>query len=938
MPPKHKFGKKHRKTQSRPRTQSIQSSASDKHIVHSTNQNSLETNNESSLDSHSITSTDDVLTVTSYDRRYCQISKQTLQYEMKRKRLTVPTIPEQDRLENDETSLPASIMSDCRLILQDSITIEDLREGCISLFDQVNSKMNLSQNEMNHAVRFLEYACIHIKYRKRPSSQLIETIFPKEKDRQTSLVSSLINLLSLPSDTLRTVILSFFDAGLSKTTRNFSVAVAVTGLFPQLFSMLKPHEIPLSDATMEFHHHVTSILDDFFTFSTPSEIRRHLKIGTDPSRVTNVESEIITPFFKIFCSYLRYIIATPFFGEIGQEFVEELVSMMDLPLSSEAEHFLHSDQTDSTKPDETRLFYELRKNMTIQLATSLTHATPEALNSCLIDEKGYMTGLLWIVLFERLLVRMSEGQRFSDLGIHAFRWFMSRVPCGVYLVFSPDGTFSLNTKETIVSTSKLESKTLWALFTPTQLHHADTILTAFLRFMNYTNTMAFVRHIWTEWFPLFMNAVGLSTLPFTFDFITLHANVVALLKDHLTLMHEYDDMNQKNPKNELRNELDDLYRSFYNQTKEYVIHLSLHPFALDDAEHETILDFLSKSYLFPFKSNLNKPYLEEVRREMDEFAVSSSAPPFILTSELVCPLPDADIVNVVDRIVALIGNDSCLDDDTILRICAFHKRQLKSVFLPELFRKAGRTTEQYYHTINSILSLHIECLDQAPISSLLSTQPFKIHSNFDEWDDVHLETVGIVKRTLNQNQLSDKFESKAFDSLIIDFVIQSLPRAIYSVYRLCQPRLERLIAPSVDFLGPFFIRPREFDKHEGERRAGVFLNICELCSRRKVALCLSRTGFFARFVAGLFNDNFDASVFFFSLIVDRDLYYHIASKDKKKLRGTVPNFLEEGWQDVLEYIFVKKDLDSHETKYGTLPMMRYLGANFDGKKCWYVTD
>ncbi|KAK2949228.1 hypothetical protein BLNAU_15831 [Blattamonas nauphoetae] len=218
-----------------------------------------------------------LLAINADDRQYIQISKQILQYEMKRKRITVSTISGHTHLEDVETSLPTSITSDWRLILQDSIMIDDIRRGWISLFDQVNSHPHLTPIEINHAVRFLEYTCIHIKHRNKYLNQLLETIYPEEKYRQSKLISSLINLLSLPSDTLRTAVISLLDASLWKATNNLSVTMAVTELIPQLFKILKPHEIPLNSTTMEFHRHLTSIVDYFFKFSSPESIRKHLK-------------------------------------------------------------------------------------------------------------------------------------------------------------------------------------------------------------------------------------------------------------------------------------------------------------------------------------------------------------------------------------------------------------------------------------------------------------------------------------------------------------------------------------------------------------------------------------------------------------------------------------------------------------------------------------
>ncbi|KAK2954814.1 hypothetical protein BLNAU_10299 [Blattamonas nauphoetae] len=96
---------------------------------------------------------------------------------------------------------------------------------------------------------------------------------------------------------------------------------------------------------------------------------------------------------------------------------------------------------------------------------------------------------------------------------------------------------------------------------------------------------------------------------------------------------------------------------------------------------------------------------------------------------------------IVDRIVALMESDSPIDDDTILRILAFHKHQLGSIYLPEIFRQAGRTTEQYFHAVECLLSLRVDYLHQVPLNYLISTRRNALQPTFDEWDEVDLETI-----------------------------------------------------------------------------------------------------------------------------------------------------------------------------------------------------
>ncbi|KAK2956785.1 hypothetical protein BLNAU_8238 [Blattamonas nauphoetae] len=263
------------------------------------------------------------------------------------------------------------------------------------------------------------------------------------------------------------------------------------------------------------------------------------------------------------------------------------------------------------------------------------------------------------------------------------------------------------------------------------------------------------------------------------------------------------------------------------------------------------------------------------------------------------------MLNIVDRIVGLLDSDSCLDDDTILRICAFHKHQLSRIYLPDLFRQAGRSTEQFLHAFECLLSLPIDCFDQAPINHLLPPRPLFTQPTFDEWDDIDFETVGIVKRLINQNHFPVIIDPNNLDTLVHDFVIGIMPHAPHCAARLGHTQFERLLAPSVD---------------------------------RVIAQCLSRTGFFSRFVTAMFDHNFKASEFFFQLIIrcedvpENDVD-DVEIEDLITVQRRVPNFLEEGWQDAMEFLFVKgKDVVSDDTHYRTRQMMLSFGANVNSRR------
>ncbi|KAK2950372.1 hypothetical protein BLNAU_14707 [Blattamonas nauphoetae] len=347
-----------------------------------------------------------------------------------------------------------------------------------------------------------------------------------------------------------------------------------------------------------------------------------------------------------------------------------------------------------------------------------------------------------------------------------------------------------------------------------------------------------------------------------------------------------------------------------------------------ESEHNIILDFLGRSYLHDHENNLTKQYREEVRQEMDASAHSSSSPPFILTSELVCGLSNEEIVNIVDRIVALLDSKSKLDDDTIIRISTFCRLQLDSVYLPELFRNVGRTICQYCHAFESLLSLPIGLFREAPMNFLLTTRPYSLQPTSDEWDDVDLEAVGLVKKIIDQNQPSMIYDSKSFDDLIVVFGIQSLLQASHSTTRLCQSQLERLIAPSIHFLGHFILHPRAFESSREKRHEDIFVTVCKLCDQRVLAQCVSRTGFFSHFVAALFNHSFNASVSLLQMIVDRGKRRHLGIEDQNTIRRTIPYYLEEGWQDALEFIFVQgKNDNSPDAQQKVRWMMLFFGAN-----------
>ncbi|KAK2946145.1 hypothetical protein BLNAU_18937 [Blattamonas nauphoetae] len=918
MPPKHTVKRKRTESRSNPLIQSDATGTMDPNIVDSTNETMDSTGRNTSINSSLVVSTTDLLTITANDRQYIRISKQIMEYEMKRKRMKIDSISDQALQEDDEISLPTSISSDWRLVLQNSVTMEDLHKGCISLFDDVDSEIGLSPTELSHAVRFLEYAILHVKYHKSPHNQLLEAIFSKAERPRPKLTSALLKLVCHPFDPLRTVALSFLDVNFSKSARKLHIAMAVIELLPQLFKTLRPREIPLNGTTVDFHRHLTSILDN--VFSLPSA-----KVETIPSPTRELA---LHPSLR----YLRSLITTPVCPTDPRSGFMLLFDMTTF------DSIINQNRSYPFYPNIGRFFEQIRREMLEELASVLGLASAREarhfLQSILKDPNTTFT---WTQRFEYLLSQVSEGRQFFDLGMLAVVTFLDRRPKNLELFFCSDDTFGLKVNDKIISSTEKDSKLLWTLFTPTQPHNATTVLTAFRRFMDHRDSVAFMKHIWNGWFPNFVKIVEPSKLPFTSEFITLHIELIYIMYDHLDKIEQCQFSKGRVMTNQRRTELDEAYHAFFEQTKDYVVHLSLHPFALDDDKHDTILHFLSQCYLHDFDNCKNKTYREEVRQEMDAFALSVSPPPFILTSELVCPLSDDEIISIVDRIVALLESDSCLDDDTILRICAFHKMKLRHIYLPKLFRKAGRTTEQYFRAFESLLSLPIDCSDRAPINYLLSPRPDTLQPTLDEWDDVDLETISFLIQPFNRNTLSLASVSFDLNELILNLAVRSLPRVRHCAARLPQPQLERLLAPSVDILGTFLIQPRTFVNRENLRRSEIFFDVSKLRDQRAIVQCLSRTGFFSRIVTGLFDEKFNKSSVYFDLVIGRSRFYSrtqaevqksIQPDEQKALRRLVPHFLEEGWQDALEFIFVrKKDIDFFNTQDKTEDVIAFFGTN-----------
>ncbi|KAK2954556.1 hypothetical protein BLNAU_10407 [Blattamonas nauphoetae] len=698
-----------------------------------------------------------------------------------------------------------------------------------------SSKATLTQIEVNHAVRFLEYAIIHIKHYNHPYIKLTETIFPQEANCQTKVTSALINLICHPTNKLHTVAFSFFDAFTRHSSDKCTIAVTVT----------------------------EDIIDPY-------------GIGPSSSRALAVTPEITNPIIQQFCPYLRYLLATSVSSTDYPSGLSILRNMIYF-----GNHLIHT--TPSSSPAIKQFIDDLKKTMTEELASSLNLTTTiEVISRLLFDELDGMDEHRWAETFERILVRLSEGRPLSDVGLEAIRW---------------DGWFC--------SSKTLPLKALFSIFVPTQTHHTTALLAAFRRFTIRLDKGVLVERVWKGWFSAFFDAVNPSTLPFTNEFESLHTQLVEVLNDRLVNIwacaHDCHSCCS-------RKKMNKIHRSFYEQTSEYIVHLSLHPFALATQYSDSIiLDFLIRLFQNDDDDPVAKSLLDELRQQMDEAARSSSSPPFILTSELVCRLTDEEILNVVDRIVGLLESDSSFDDDTILRICTFLKKKFESVYLPELFRKAGRTIAQYFHAFESLLSLHVDSFNLHPINSLLCPKPIDLQPTFDEWDDVDFATVGVVVRAVRENILSFKRHSSQFTLRLLDYVEPALHQVHLSATRLRQSQLEQLITPSIDILNTSFFE--HIITHFGGRknRDEVFIDVCRLCDQHAIARCLSSVGFFSRIVGGVLDYCFfNQQKYGLNVFIDQASDFGNERAERTKLRRAIPLILEEGWQDAVEFVFIKK--------------------------------
>ncbi|KAK2956973.1 hypothetical protein BLNAU_8048 [Blattamonas nauphoetae] len=791
-----------------------------------------------------------------------------MQYELRRRRLHLE--PNSDRLHlvGGEIHLQHSITSDWRVVSQDSINDDDLRKGCVSLFEQIDSGLELSSSEVNYAIRFLEYTTMSFQDGRRSSFDFFNATHVGCRPPEV-ISSSLLKIISYPSETLRAATLAFFSTLFSGWSSRLTLDVAHTDFFPNLISFLKPHEIPFGDATMDFHRHVTNILINFIDkllFFSPQELI----------------SESIPTILQAFCPYLRHLVAHPAFfpwkhlwmtfDSILQQFEEIINDMVYFSSHPELVHFVD----------------EMKNTLSEELASLIGLADQQGTAKCL--------------LFGRL------DSVSTSVWVKGFEWYPR-------LRFADDGTYTIRENDELVSSSKLDVRSLMALLTPTQPQHATLILTATHVVSKWINTFDRIKHFWNGWLSHFLKAVDPSHLPFTPQYHSLHALLVEVMRNIIYSFEKCEPDSEFSQPTITQSELEKYCLTFLTLSKEYLVHLSHNAYALHPQSQPTIYDLPSEVMRFDLKTPTTEAFRRELKEEMISSALASSSPPFILTAELVCALSDCETMDVVDRIVGLLDRDCSLDDSTILRMCVFiDGHNTRSLQLA--FRNTGRTKEEYLHAFESFLSLHIESFKHAPIRSLLSSRRDNHEPTLEEWDEADLETVPIVVRMRKQNKLSIDTDSENFDALFVNFVLGSLQQARRCATRLTRTQLERLIAPSIDCLNESYQLHRLSFSIYHDKWTKVFRGIFSVCDQPVVAHAFNKTGFFCRVVNNItLCVELPWSIGPLSKMMDDMKRKRFDSETGRMLiRGGLSTIGGEGLEDAIEFVQFMKTIESSDKK------------------------
>ncbi|KAK2953846.1 hypothetical protein BLNAU_11249 [Blattamonas nauphoetae] len=364
--------------------------------------------------------------------------------------------------------------------------------------------------------------------------------------------------------------------------------------------------------------------------------------------------------------------------------------------------------------------------------------------------------------------------------------------------------------------------------------------------------------------------------------------------------------------------------SFLDLTMNYSVHLSLHPFALDQHNQDITLDFLYRLFKFCSGKAVPRRTFLKLKQKMNEAALSSSSPPFILTTELVCPLSNEETIAILDRIVGLINSNTPLTDDTILRICAFFRQSKKTNFI-KIHRNMGRTKQQYLQTLESLLSLPIDILKQSPVEYLLHRVQ-DVYRGFDEnWDDLCFDTVPLFLDALKLDQPRSNKHTKELHGKFLDFLLDSLEHACSRADRLHPAHFEQFINLSEEFIFTHYSRQLHSTTEDNETWTNDLVRVLRACHHSVFIEGLGKLGFFAR-VVNEFIDSCDASssTKMLSCGVDRPQIWRSRARE---------SFDEEGWEDAMELNLIKNETDANDNETRKTRNKRWMmclyGANLN---------
>ncbi|KAK2944110.1 hypothetical protein BLNAU_20942 [Blattamonas nauphoetae] len=711
------------------------------------------------------------------------------------------------------------------------------------------------------------------------------SMFPDEDAHFSTFTSALLKLLTTPNDALQTALVAFFDTVHYSSSAAFTFSVAETKFLDQLFRILQPHKIPFSQQTIELHSHITSIMFDILHFFTPDYQIPNGNIEYCLIDEYKEMSKMLTSLLPIFRPYLRHLFDhsmcfTGHYGDISfQSFMEVFNGFLGLEFSQ------------SLVPAIRKMYNKIQKDMSDEFFSSLRLVPSDVDPKCQRFDLNMLSDCDWVEVFDRQLVRVGEERPFSALELQSLHSFLSQQPYYIELEVEADGTIRLPKHGEFHPSSTHHAKTLCSLFTPTQPYHAAPLLNSFNVFIAKNNSTSLVTSIWDEWFSNLIAAVDPSTLPFTPDFLPLHAVLVDLMEDRLKRSGICRHSTSQVPSARPRRKLDKFDLSFLELSTDYFIHLSLHPFALEADGFDTIVCFLSSVLSSHLDRNPFIHFRETLIEEMDSSALCSSSPPLILTSELARSLSDKEAIAIVDRIVAHIDSSTFLDDDTLLRIFVFIKHQLRSTRLPELFRKTGRTKDQYFKALESCLSLGLDSL-LSHKGQNISTPVFKLFLSWHdydsprqgEWKGIYFETIPILMRILGLDQHPCSRNSKGHNySLNTDQVSRT--------------EHEQSIDHSEKYVMSYF-----YGQHSETIKDFVLW-------KDTIARVFCKLGFFIQIVNGLMIHDDSSRSLDFLYAFNRAYGERVQNTAQKREwdHGGKLCVDEEGWEDAMEFVLIPKE-------------------------------